>query len=99
MARRCTDMRDTNAGLGEIGCPTWIRAKIYGFRDRRATGALQDSIAYGSKSIRLPVLPRSEPLYKRGAYAARPSRSKSGLTRSRTGTSPIKSRVYGLPIR
>jgi hypothetical protein len=45
------------------------------------------------------VLPRSEPLYKRGAYAARPSRSKSGLTRSRTGTSPIKSRVYGLPIR
>ena len=23
--------------LGEIGCPTWNRTKIYGFRDRRAT--------------------------------------------------------------
>jgi hypothetical protein len=41
MARRCTDIRDTNAGLGEIGCPTWNRTKTYGFRDRRATLALQ----------------------------------------------------------
>src|SRR5947209_3226333 len=27
--------------LGEIGCPTWNRTKIYGFRVRRATVALQ----------------------------------------------------------
>jgi hypothetical protein len=41
MARRCTDIRDTYAGLDESGCPTWNRTKIYGFRDRRATVALQ----------------------------------------------------------
>ena len=37
MARRRNSMR----ALGEIGCPTWNRTKIYGFRDRRATVALQ----------------------------------------------------------
>jgi hypothetical protein len=32
-------------------------------------------VLVGTKSIRLPVLPRSGPVYKTGAYAARPSRS------------------------
>ena len=48
------------------------------------------------ETIRLPVLPRSGPVYKTGASAARPSRNKSGLTRSCTRASPIKSRVYSL---
>lgn len=33
--------------LGEIGCPTWNRTKIYGFRVRRATFALQGKIGAG----------------------------------------------------
>ena len=41
VARHCTRACCTNAGLGERGCPTWNRTKIYGFRDRRATVALQ----------------------------------------------------------
>ncbi len=40
MARRCSWDQGRNA-KGESGCPTWNRTKIYGFRDRRATVALQ----------------------------------------------------------
>ena len=168
MIREMARHRNSMRALGEIGCPTWNRTKIYGFRVRRATVALQGKkVAWpdhpkaieprfigvalsrcyqhrrwrgtesrdhflgriGMKStrvgvfcihrrkchlagafapsswmvwqdlrmkredaamgwywtpwitswllvetIRLPALPRSGPLYKRGAYAARPSR-------------------------
>ena len=41
MIREMARRRNSTRALGEIGCPTWNRTKIYGFRDRRATVALQ----------------------------------------------------------
>ena len=44
--------------LGESGCPTWNRTKIYGFRVRRATVALQGSTGHAGK-VAWPDYPRA----------------------------------------
>ena len=59
MIREMARHRNSMRALGEIGCPTWNRTKIYGFRDRRATVALQGRCCAWQLKWRGPTPPKA----------------------------------------